>query len=55
MAGRWDEALNSDAGEYGGSGQGNFGGVDAAVIPFHGRPYSLYLTLPPMSIQFFVR
>jgi 1,4-alpha-glucan branching enzyme len=53
-AGRWSERLNSDGEEYGGSGQGNFGCADAAAIPFHGRPYSLYLTLAPLSIQFFV-
>ena len=28
--GFWTEQLNSDAVEYGGSGQGNFGGADAA-------------------------
>jgi 1,4-alpha-glucan branching enzyme len=55
MAGRWDESLNSDAELYGGSGQGNFGGLDAAAIPFHGRPCSLYMTLPPLSIQMFAR
>src|SRR5205823_5317833 len=27
--GLWHEVLNTDAGEYGGSGQGNFGGVHA--------------------------
>lgn len=48
--GFWREALNSDAKEYGGSGQGNFGGLEADPIPFHGRPYSLSLTLPPLSI-----
>ena len=48
--GFWRVALNSDAKEYGGSGQGNFGGLEADPIPFHGRPYSLSLTLPPLSI-----
>ncbi len=28
VAGRWDEVLNTDAAEYGGSGVGNLGGVD---------------------------
>jgi 1,4-alpha-glucan branching enzyme len=31
--GHWQECLNSDAPLYGGSGQGNFGGVDAAPLP----------------------
>ncbi|KAB2832893.1 MAG: 1,4-alpha-glucan branching protein GlgB, partial [Candidatus Brocadia sp.] len=48
--GFWKEALNSDATIYGGSGQGNFGGVDASPVPVHGRAYSLSLTLPPLGI-----
>ncbi len=51
--GIWRETLNSDAGEYGGSGQGNMGGVEAAPIPYHGRTHSLNLTLPPLGILFF--
>ena len=51
--GFWKEVLNSDAKEYGGSGQGNLGGVEAAPIPLHGRPYSLTLTLPPLAVVFF--
>jgi len=51
--GFWRELLNSDAKDYGGSGQGNLGGVEAAPIPSHGRPYSLTLTLPPLSTVFF--
>ena len=50
--GVWKELLNSDAKEYGGSGYGNLGGVEAAPIPLHGRPYSLTLTLPPLAIIF---
>lgn len=52
--GFWREALNSDALEYGGSGVGNLGGVDAEMLPQHGRPFSLLLTLPPLSVSFFV-
>jgi 1,4-alpha-glucan branching enzyme len=48
-AGFWREALNSDATVYGGSGQGNLGGVHAAPLPSHGRPYSLTLSLPPLA------
>jgi len=50
--GFWTELLNSDAKEYGGSNQGNLGGVKAALIPFHGRPYSLTITLPPLAAVF---
>jgi 1,4-alpha-glucan branching enzyme len=51
--GYWKEALNSDAPLYGGSGQGNIGGVEAAPLPNHGRPYSLNLTLPPLGMVVF--
>jgi 1,4-alpha-glucan branching enzyme len=51
--GFWGEILNSDAQHYGGSGQGNLGGVEAAPIPAHGRSWSLTLTLPPLSVSFF--
>ena len=51
--GFWRELLNSDAKEYWGSGLGNLGGVEATTLPFHGRPYSLNLTLPPLAAVFF--
>jgi 1,4-alpha-glucan branching enzyme len=54
-AGFWKEIFNSDAEEYGGSGQGNFGGVAAEKMSSHGRTYSLNLTLPPLSVLFFKR
>jgi 1,4-alpha-glucan branching enzyme len=50
--GFWKELLNSDAREYGGSGQGNLGGKEAAPIPLHGRPYSLTINLPPLAAVF---
>jgi 1,4-alpha-glucan branching enzyme len=51
--GEWKEALNSDAPLYGGSGQGNMGGVAATPLPIHGRPYSLNMTLPPLGMVVF--
>ncbi len=48
--GFWKEMLNSDAKDYGGSGHGNFGGVEATPIPFHGKYHSLSLTLPPLGV-----
>ncbi len=51
--GFWQEILNGDAREYGGSGLGNLGGVRAHRIAFHGRPYSLSVTLPPLAATFF--
>ena len=51
--GYWREILNSDSKEYGGSGHGNLGGVEASHISFHGRLNSLNLTLPPLGAVFF--
>jgi 1,4-alpha-glucan branching enzyme len=50
--GLWKEVLNSDAAHYGGSGIGNMGGMPAAKVPVHSRPYSLSLTLPPFGAIF---
>ncbi len=51
--GYWREILNSDAPEYGGSGQGNLGGVEAVPVPLHGRPRSVTITLPPLACVMF--
>ena len=51
--GYWRELLNSDATSYGGSGMGNFGGVDAAPVAARGLFHSLTLTLPPLATVFF--
>ncbi len=50
--GFWREVLNGDASEYGGSGQGNTGGVEASPVPFHGLSHSLSLTVPPLAVVF---
>ncbi len=50
--GFWRELLNTDAKLYGGSGRGNFGGVESRPLPSHGHPYSLTLDLPPLSVLF---
>ncbi len=49
LGGHWQEVINTDATEFGGSGWGNFGGVDAAPVRSHGRRQSVSLTLPPLS------
>jgi len=48
-AGRWLERRNSDAADYGGSGQGNLGAVEASAPGAHGRPYALNVRLPPLA------
>jgi 1,4-alpha-glucan branching enzyme len=50
--GHWAEVLNSDATIYGGSGQGNMGGVDSVPIPMHGRRWSATITIPPLGAVF---
>lgn len=55
QGGFWKEILNSDAANYGGSGQGNLGGQEASTKSFHGRPFSLSLTIPPLGILFLKR
>jgi 1,4-alpha-glucan branching enzyme len=52
-SGMWREMLNSDAKEYGGSGQGNLGSVEASPVRYHGRSNSLNLTLPPLAAVLF--
>jgi 1,4-alpha-glucan branching enzyme len=49
FGGLWDEVINTDAGEFGGSGVGNFGVVEARDEPWGGRPASAELTLPPLG------
>lgn len=53
--GFYKELLNSDSGIYGGSNIGNSGGLEAEPIPWHGRPFSLNLTLPPLGMVIFKR
>jgi 1,4-alpha-glucan branching enzyme len=53
QGGHWREALNSDSAIYGGSNQGNLGGVAAQEHPIHNQPFSAEFTLPPMSVTVF--
>ncbi len=46
----WKEVINTDASVYGGSGLGNLGGKHSELFSYHGRPCSLLLSLPPMSV-----
>jgi len=52
-AGFYKEILNSDSKFYWGSNLGNGGGVSADDTPAHERPFSLNLTLPPLSVLIF--
>ncbi|MFJ6654795.1 1,4-alpha-glucan branching protein GlgB [Streptomyces sp. NPDC091377] len=48
-AGEWEEVLNTDARDYGGSGVVNPGRLRADGEPFQGRPASTVVTLPPLG------
>jgi 1,4-alpha-glucan branching enzyme len=49
FGGTWREVINTDATEFGGSGVGNYGAVEARDEPWSGRPASVELTLPPLG------
>ncbi len=51
--GRYRERINTDAREYGGSGVGNAGEVQAEPHPIHGCDYSIPLRLPPLGVLIF--
>ena len=53
-AGPWREALNSDSSFYGGTDTGNYGGVEAEPLGWHGQPYSAEVTLPPLGAVWLV-
>lgn len=49
MQGIWEEILNSDSPEYGGSGKNNKSASMAEPIAWHGKAYSLSVTIPPLG------
>ena len=52
-AGVWEEAINTDSAHYAGRGLGNLGEVRAQSIPLHGRPYSMEVRLPGLTVLIF--
>ena len=50
--GFYEEVMNTDASNYGGSNAGNLGGQNASNQLYQGRPHSLCLTLPPLAAVF---
>lgn len=50
--GEWVETLNSDAEIYGGGGMGNPDPRRAEETPWSGQPFSMELTLPPLSVVY---
>jgi 1,4-alpha-glucan branching enzyme len=55
--GRWVEIMNTDSDVYGGSGQGNLGGVDTESLPapHNGRSHSVDITIPPLGVVVLLR
>ena len=51
--GFYAEIFNSDSQHYAGSNVGNFPGLLAEESESHGRPYSVLMTLPPLSVVVF--
>ena len=52
-SGSWVEILNTDASQYGGSGVGNLGEVQAEDQAWNGRPASAVVTVPPLAACYF--
>jgi 1,4-alpha-glucan branching enzyme len=52
--GRWREALNTDAAQFGGSNVANIGAIAAEGSPWHGQPFSAEVTLPPLAVVWLV-
>ncbi|MEZ6121296.1 MAG: 1,4-alpha-glucan branching protein GlgB [Pirellulaceae bacterium] len=51
--GWYQEKFNSDSSHYGGSNLGNYPGVSAEEVEWHGRPYSIQVKLPPLATVIF--
>ncbi len=48
--GAWREVINTDAGDYGGSGVGNLGRVETEPMSWHGFEQSALMTVPPLGV-----
>ena len=51
--GYYEEILNSDASEFGGSNIGNLGGIQSEKVLSHGREHSISMSIPPLSGVYF--
>ena len=47
-AGKWQVLVNSDSHHYGGGDRGETT-VGAEAVPWHGQPFSMVITLPPLA------
>jgi 1,4-alpha-glucan branching enzyme len=51
--GWYQEVFNSDSAHYEGTNVGNFPGCPAEEREWHGRPWSISITLPPLAVVIF--
>jgi 1,4-alpha-glucan branching enzyme len=51
--GFWQEIFNSDAEAYGGSGMGNYGGIQAEYVRSQRCDFSIRMVLPPLATCYF--
>jgi 1,4-alpha-glucan branching enzyme len=51
--GFYQEVLNTDSAEFGGSNAGNGGMVSSKPVPRHNREFSIAVTLPPLAVVAF--
>jgi 1,4-alpha-glucan branching enzyme len=49
----YKEILNGDSQQYWGSNMGNLGGVHSEEVPWHGKPCSVKITIPPLAVLYF--
>ena len=54
LAGRWIEALNTDAAHYHGGNRGHGGAIETEPVPMGNEAQSALLKLPPLSVIYFV-
>lgn len=55
FTGAWIEILNTDSTNYGGTGMGNLGQIQAEDVPWNGRPASAEISIPPLAACFFTQ
>jgi 1,4-alpha-glucan branching enzyme len=49
----YEEVFNSDDPKYGGSGVGNPQGIQANDTPYHDKPFSMDISVPPLAVVVF--
>ena len=53
VAGAWDEILNTDSENFGGSGVGNLGRIETGGEGSHGQPHAATIQVPPLAAVWF--